>query len=87
MTNSILMAMAIFITIAIFRKIKPTVWDSIPQCVRWLVPVLLGVAEEAAVALQSGQDWREACLRGVLIGLTGGGTHAAIKNLPGPYSG
>lgn len=87
MQNSILIATVIFLLIATFRKVRPTVWDRIPKSVRWLVPIALASAEEVAAALQGGRDWREAGLQGVLIGLMGAGLHTGVKAVPGPYKG
>jgi hypothetical protein len=87
MTNSILIATIIFLLIATFRKVRPTVWDRIPKPLRWAVPVALATAQDVAVALYTGSDWREAALRGVVSGLMGAGMHTGVKALPGPYKG
>lgn len=85
--NSILVAAVLFLVIAIFRKLKPSVWEHIPVPVRWLVPLLLAVVQEVAVALQTGADWRTAALSGILAGLMAMGIHTGVKALPGPYKG
>lgn len=85
--NQLLIASILFLVIAVFRSVRPSVWNKIPVSVRWLVPLALAVVQEVAVAIKTGQPWQVAAAQGVFAGLMAMGMHTGIKAIPGPYKG
>ena len=81
-------AVSIFLLLALWKKIKPNLWERIPKKWQWLIPAMLGFLSGFATALVAGKGWQGSALAG-LVGLVEGftamGMHSGLKTSAAPY--
>lgn len=73
-------ALAIVLLIAVWKRVGPSVWDRIPRRWQWAPAVVLAGAAAFVGAWQTGAGWQEAASVAIYVAITGGGAAVGIHH-------